>query len=138
VSAIVVNTDAWPIVRVNWHGQQTDEDLENYFQATYAYNRRDQPFVVITWVHSYKNSAGHREKTARFIADTDAATRKNCVAGAMIHTSGALRFVLSTIFLVKPLPMPYTVVSSLPEALRFLKGHAVKRRLTLPATVQWF
>jgi len=125
-------------VRVNWHGQQTDEDLERYFQATYEYHRRDQPFVVITWVHSYKNSPGHRDRLARFISDTDAVTRKHCVAGAMIHTSGALRFILSTVFLVKPLPMPYTVCGTLPEALTFLRGHATQRRLSLPATVTWF
>ena len=49
-----------------------------------------------------------------------------------VSQSLGFRFLLSSIFLVKPMPCPYQVCSSFDEALTWVRDIAARRSLALP------
>ena len=62
-------------------------------------------------------------------------TRTYCIATAMVTQSMGFRFVLSSVFLLRPLVTPYTVCGTVAEALAFVQREARKREMPLPATI---
>jgi hypothetical protein len=133
--AISVDASAWPVVRVTWDGLQSDAELERYFAETRACLERRQPYVTITWMKNFHNKAEHRQKMAAFMKDTDEANRRYNLAAGIISTSAIFRFALSMVMLIRPIPVPFKVCGSFPEALAFVREKARTLGLLLPLDV---
>ena len=129
MSSIVVDSAQWPVLRVAWDGEQTDADIDAYFRETLRALERKERYVTITWMRKYKNTREHQKRIAAFIAETEAATKQYNQAAAIITRSLAFRFVLSTVLLIKPIPVPYRVCATFAEGVEFVRE---KSGLLLP------
>ncbi len=132
MSSIVVDAAQWPVVRVLWDGEQSDADLEAYLRATRLCLERRERYVTMTWMRRFHNKREHQQRIADFMRETDALNREYNRGAAIITRSLAFRFVLSTVLLIKPIPVPYRVCATFGEAESFLRGVAVKSALRLP------
>ena len=63
-------------------------------------------------------------------------TKQWCVGNGIVSKSLGFRFLLSSIFLVKPMPCPYSVCSSWDEAMTWVQQSAATRGLGRPARAQ--
>ncbi len=133
VSAIVVDAGQWPLVRVLWDGEQTDADLDHYFRATRQCLERRERYVTMTWMRRYKSTRAHQQRIAAFIHETNALNREFNRGAAIITRSLAFRFVLSTVLLIRPIPVPYRVCATFAEAETFLRGIASQHTVRLPS-----
>jgi hypothetical protein len=130
--AIDVDLEQWPFVFSRWDTEQTGDDLDDYLERMTAVLVREQPFVGVAYVKRWTRGSGAIEKMARWMKETDAATRKYCLAAGLITTSTAFRFTLGAVLLIKPMPYPYGVYSNFGDAVRFVRMAARPRGLTLP------
>jgi hypothetical protein len=64
--------------------------------------------------------------------DCEEATRLWCIGAGIISHSPVFRFVLSGVFLFRPMPCPYQVCGGFDEAMKFVRDEAAKRRILLP------
>jgi hypothetical protein len=122
------------VVFSKFDGEQTAEDVENYIRHYSAIHARKKPYVGINWMKRYARNRDTTERMGRWIKETESLTRELCVGAAIIASPG-FRFVLSAVFLVKPMVCPYVVCGSFDEASRFVRREAQKRRLVLPKIV---
>ena len=115
-------------------GEQTAEEVETYIRRFSAIHARKKPYVGINWMKRYARNRDTTERMGRWMKETESITRELCV-GAAIIASPAFRFVLSAVFLVKPMVCPYLVCADFEEASRFVRQEAQKRRLGLSKIV---
>lgn len=80
----------------------------------------------------YQSNPGHVQKVARWMKQTSDKTRELCVGNGIVSQSLGFRFLLSSIFLVKPMPCPYQVCASFDEAFQWVRERALERGLRLP------
>ena len=59
-------------------------------------------------------------------------TEMLCAGAALINTSAAFRFVLSAVFLIKPLAVPYQVCGKFADAEAFARKMAPTKHIVLP------
>jgi hypothetical protein len=135
VSAIVVDAGQWPLVRVIWDGDQTDADLDAYLRACRLVLERRERHVTMTWMRRSHNKREHQHRIAAFMQETDALNREYNRGAAIITRSLAFRFVLSTVLLIKPIPVPYRVCGTFNEAETFLRGIATQNGVRLPTVL---
>jgi hypothetical protein len=131
--AIDLVTDQWPFLFTRFDGEQTMDQLEVYIHRVGVIHARHEPYVGISFLKRYSRDRPHLERIAKWIKDSEAVTRQYCLAAGMINTSVGFRFLLSSIFLIKPMPCPYQVCASFDEAVAFVRRHASERGLVLPA-----
>lgn len=72
------------------------------------------------------------QKVAQWMKATADETRKWCVGNGIVSRSLGFRFLLSSIFLVKPMPCPYQVCASFDEAMTWVRGVASAKGLDVP------
>jgi hypothetical protein len=135
-ASIVVDASQWPVLRVLWDGEQTDADIDTYFRETRRCLERRERYVTLTWMKKYKNTRAHQKRIAEFIHETEAATKAYNQAAAIITRSLAFRFVLSTVLLIKPIPVPYRVCATFDEGVEFVRAEAARGGLLLPPYLQ--
>jgi len=133
---ILLATEQWPVVFAKLDGEQTVADLQAHFAEFEAVLGRKQRFAQITWLKSYSRDPELNKTTAKWFKQREKAMKETCVGVAHISSSLGFRFVLSTVFLLKPLPVPYTVSPSFADAMEFVRGQASKYGLALPADVK--
>jgi hypothetical protein len=138
LSAIVIDQSQLPLVLVKWDGPQTDADLDAYIASFEAIHRLKRPFATISWMKRYSSNRAHTRRLAEWMKQCDQATRDYCVCTAMIAESMGFRFILSSVFLIKPLSIPYQVVATFDEAATYVRDECGKRGLELPRTIKPF
>ncbi len=132
---IHLDTTQWPLLFSYFDGNNTEKDLENYIRSYNAVHRRKELYANITWMRKYSSDPKQVERVRRWLKETETATRDYCVCAGIITQSFGFRFVLSAVFVVKPLPCPYDVTSSFDKALAFVRQVSDKRGLKLPRDV---
>lgn len=125
-----------PVVFTKFDGEQTLEELERYIADMDAVFARKQPYYSVTWLKRYARDPQQIRRTAAWFKDREQVIRQLCIATSMISTSPALRFALSTLFLIRPMYGPYTVCGSFDEALTFGQTEFKKRGLRLPPAIR--
>ena len=133
MGAIELVADQWPVLFTKFDGEQTVADIEAYIREFAPFHARGLPWFGVSWLRKYSTAREPRVRIAAWMKDTEAQARAYCVANAMVTQSTGFRFVLSSILLLRPLVMPYTVTATMEDAFAFLRGHANKRNLALPA-----
>lgn len=130
--SILVDVGQWPVVQTVWDGDQTADDIARYTSQVLELYARRQPFVTVTWMKRYKASPEVRRGIAELMRKTQADVKQFSVGSALICSSSAFRFALSTVFLLKRPDTPYAVCATFEEAERFCREQARLRRLVLP------
>jgi len=131
VGGIEVNLEQWPVVFAKFDGKQSLEDMKTYIDEMSQVYRRQQPFVAVTWLKRYASGPDQVSLFGRWMMETEPDARAYTAAACIVTQSNGFRFVLSALFLIRPLPVPYIVSSSFADALRFARGEAFKRGLRL-------
>jgi hypothetical protein len=131
--AIDLVTDQWPFLFTRFDGEQSMSELEAYIRRVDAMHARREPYVGISYLKRYSRERPHLERIARWLKDSETVTRQFCLATGMVNNSVGFRFLLSSIFLIKPMPCPYHVCGSFDDAVAFVRRHATEHGLVLPA-----
>jgi len=135
MGGIQLDERQWPMVFTCFDGENSLDELEVYIRSFDDIHRRKKPYATISWMRQYSRDPKQVERVRRWMKDTEADTRAYCVGTGIITQSFGFRFVLSAIFVVKPLPCPHDVFSGFDKALEFIRGVSEKRGLHLPAQI---
>jgi len=134
--SIEVSLDQWPVVFTKFDGDQSVKDIDDFMTMMDGVLARKQLFVTINWMKRYTRSRDSMHRMGEWIKQTESATSAYAVAMTMVNASVGFRFLLSTVFLVRPLPVPYTVTPTLEGAFAFCRSQAERRGLALPAELR--
>ena len=134
--AIELDLSQQPVVFTKFDGDQTLEELERYFADMDAVFARRQPYYSVTWLKRYARDPQQIRRTATWFKDRAQVISETCIATTLISTSAALRFALSTLFLIRPMHGPYTVCATFEEAMTFGQAEFRKRGLRLSPTIR--
>ena len=120
-----------PYLRVEAIDVLTQEDLPALFKAFEAAHRAG-PFVVLTDTMQMKSAP--RAVIAAFADGLKkiAPGSKNWVGDAVVVKSAAVRFVLSTLLVVAPMPTEVKAFDNPQEARRWCAWLLHRERITLP------
>jgi len=111
----------------------TEAAYERYLQEFGAlYQRRQRFLIIFDATRTPDIPAPLRRRQAEWNKENDALLRRYLIGVAFVFSSPASRFVLSSMFLLKPLPVPYTVCATREEALIWA-GSALRRAGIEPA-----
>jgi hypothetical protein len=106
-----------PLIVVRFVGTVDDDAFERYL-AEYAavFDAKQRYAVVLDAMEAGVPTARQRARQAAWMGEHDATLRRLCVGGAFAIRSGLVRGALTAILWLQPLPFPYAVVGSVPEA----------------------
>jgi hypothetical protein len=114
--SITVDTSGWPLVRIKFVSEASDETFERYL-AEYAAALARGPCAAIFDARATLNSkAMHRRRQAEWLRQHDALIRRNGLGVAFCVTSPFIRGAITAIFWLQPPATPYFVTGSLAEA----------------------
>jgi hypothetical protein len=134
--AFVLETEQFPFVFTKVDGHTSPEDMEHHIGEVAKLFARKKPFVQVTWLKTYVRNPELNTRVARWFKESRQDMKSYCLAVGHVCTSGAFRFGLSAVFLISPLPCPHSVDATFDEAMAFVRKHAAKRGLPLPAEVR--
>jgi len=124
------------VVFSKFDGEQTAAEVESYIRRFDAIHACGRPYVGITWIKGYSRDKFMTERMGRWLKETESLTRHLCAGAAIINSSAAFRFVLSAVFLIKPMVCPYMVCGSFADAEAFVRAQAPNRHIVLPPTLR--
>jgi hypothetical protein len=129
------NTDQWPIVFIKLDGNQTADDFDGYIDAFNALYERKQSFSIVSYLKKYSADTGIVARIGKWFKETEPLIKQYWVSNAMVSQSAGFRFLLSALYLVKPLPISSRVCATPAEAIAFTKAQWTLRGLR--AEVHW-
>jgi hypothetical protein len=132
MAGVEISTDHWPVVLVKFDADQTMEDCERFMDAMDAVHRRREPYASISYMRRYNTDRQQVQRVARWMKENAGHTEQWCVGTGIVTQSLGFRFLLSSIFLVRPMPCPYQVCGSFGEAWRFVYTAGATRGLAVP------
>jgi hypothetical protein len=132
MAGVEVSTKYWPVLLVKFDGEQTMRDVDYFIAEMNAVQARKEPYASISLMRKYSNERSQVQRVAHWMKETAAATREYCVGTGIVSKSLGFRFLLTSIFLIKPMPCPYQVCSSFDEALAWVRKLADARGLAVP------
>jgi hypothetical protein len=135
--AIELNVKQWPVCFIHLEGDQTEAEFEQYIAAFNRFYERRELFSIVSHLKSYRSNPQLVARTGRWFKDTEPLIRKYWLCNAMVSQSAGFRFLLSAVFLVKPLAIPYRVCSTGDDALSFTRDEWRKRGLAPPPSLHW-
>ena len=133
---IEIDYSQQPIVFTKFDGEQTLDELERFIADMDVVFARRQPYYSVTWLKKYARDPQQIKRTAAWFKDREKPIRELCIASAIISTSAALRFALSTLFLIRPIREPYSVCATFDEAMSFGQQAFSKRGLRLSPSIR--
>jgi hypothetical protein len=135
--AIELNITQWPVCFVHISGSPTPTEYERHIAEFNRLYERRAPFSVVTWLQSYRSDPAIVRRTGRWFAETDSLIREFWVSNAVLSQSAGFRFLLSAVFLIKPLAAANKVCASPAETLEFTRQTWRERHLVLPNSLRW-
>jgi hypothetical protein len=129
---VEVSTDYWPVLLVKFDGHQTMDDTDYFIREMDAVHARKELYASISLMRKYSTERVHVHKFANWMKQTADAPRDYCVGNGIISQSVGFRFLLSSIFLIKPMPCPYQVFSHFNEAFAWVREQGQARGLFIP------
>lgn len=118
---IQLDDSLWPLLLIRYTGEATNQELQELLDVRTRYLERPEPCVVLHDMSRAKvGTTEQRRIQADWLKRHDAQLRKSVLGVAFVTSSVAMRLILSIILHLKPLSMPQSAFSHLPEALAFL------------------
>ena len=110
-------TDQWPIVLHVSEGSPTDAQYDAYVREATAILLRREPHVVIMDTTGLDQvSAYGRTFKKGWLEEYGELLRTHCLGTALVLSSPIMRFISSTLMLIRPFPTPYFVCETVHEA----------------------
>jgi hypothetical protein len=132
MAGVEVTTQHWPLLLVKFDGEQTMRDVDYFLGEMAAAHARKTPYASISLMRKYSSDRGQVQKVAQWMKSTAEETKRWCVGNGIVSQSLGFRFLLTSIFLVKPMPCPYQVCSSWSEAIGWIRQVSAMRGLAVP------
>ena len=120
-----------PLVMLDCIGILAEPDLDALFDA-FAEARKKGPFVVITDTTHMKSSPAGVIRAFSDRLKKLPSLNKIWLGDAVVISSPAVRFVVSTLLMVAPLPTDVKVFERLVEARRWCTDILTRSNLTVP------
>jgi hypothetical protein len=136
MAAIALKVEQAPFIFSKFDGEPTNEELDDYIERFEAVHQRQEPYVTVAFMKRYARNQAHISRIARWMKEREDVARRYCIAACILTPSPAFRFILSAIFLIKPMPCPYQVCATLDDAVTFAQREAERRGLKL-GTPHW-
>ncbi len=133
MAGVEVSTQHWPVLLVKFDGEQTMDDVDYFIREMNAVHARKAPYASISLMRKYSSERTQVQKVAQWMKQTADFPRQYCVGTGIVSQSLGFRFLLSSIFLVRPMPCPYQVCSSFDEALAWVRVKGKARGLDVPS-----
>ncbi|MDC0723330.1 hypothetical protein [Nannocystis bainbridge] len=130
--AITLDLSHAPLVLSSFDGDLSLDDVEAYIGRMAEVHDRREPYVSVIWIGQYARNRSHTERIGRWIKDTEDTARQFCLGATMISQSTGFRFLLATIFLIRPMPCPYLVCGTWSEAIAQARTQARGAGFHLP------
>jgi hypothetical protein len=114
--------------------QSTVEEAKPYYDRTVELYRQGQKLAIIAHVAKVgiPDKAVTRYAAERMQQEL-ALMRQQVLGTVFVTASPVFRFILSSLFLLQPLPFDHKVVSTLEEAIAWVEPKVAGAGLTLPA-----
>ena len=112
----------WPIVVFTTVGIPSDEQVDRFIAQADLFLSRGQNYVVI-----FDNTKGGRatqyirKRAGEWLRSNADELGKHCLGTGLVFKSAALRFVMSTVMLVVPHPVPHEVCGTLEDAIAWAR-----------------
>jgi hypothetical protein len=132
MAGVELDSSHWPVVMVKWDVDQTMDDLQRFMDGMDAIHRRQERYVSISYMRKYATEPAQVRRVAEWMKATADDTRRWCVGTGIVTRSLGFRFLLSSIFLIRPMACPYRVCASFDEAWRFVHDEGQRRGLAVP------
>ena len=115
---IRIITDHWPVVLHVWDGAPTDAEVDAYIREATEILQRGVPHAVVMDASRVTHASPYsRARKKAWLVEHEVLLRRHCVATGVVLKSPLLRFISSTLMLVRPFPTPYRVFESVEEAM---------------------
>lgn len=122
MSSMRTSTVHWPIVIHTTEGSPTDVEVDAFIRAAeQILSRRERHAVIFDSSRATSATAYMRRRSAEWLRENEATLKEYCVGTALVFSSAAMRFVMSTAMLIQPPATPYQVCGTLDEALRWAR-----------------
>ena len=131
---VEINSSQWPVVFIKLDGLRTVDDFEPWIHAFDRLYERKERFSIVTYLKTYASSPEVIGRVGRWWRETEPLIKQYWVSNAVVTSSAGLRFLMSAVYLVKPLPIPNRVCASADEAIGFTRAQWPKM---LPGALEW-
>ena len=119
MGAITLDTSRWPIALFTFDGEQVDEDVDFFIQSVEKIHADGKDYASIGYMKHLKPNAGHVRRVGKAMLKSWPDAKKYCRGSAIVVSNPTFRFMLSSFFLITPIPYPYIVTDSLEEAIQW-------------------
>lgn len=114
---IRIDTQAWPVVMHRSSGQPTDTEIDAYVTQATAVLERGEPHANIIDARGISEVSPYaRAAKKAWLEDHLELLARHCVCTAVVLDGAITRFVMATILLVQPFPIPYRVFGTVEAA----------------------
>jgi len=129
MGAVRFDRSRWPIVVAELEGKPTDDDVEAYLRGLATLLQEDaRGVLVIDMTRADTATPEQRRRVGEWMRANRSQMAARGLGAAFVIPSGLHRFVLSSVFLIQRPPLPYTVVSTLAEALAWARARLIGRK----------
>lgn len=106
-------------------GEQTADDVDRYLEKLDELHARDRTYLGVSLMLRYAAPRDQMMRIGRYIADNEETVARSCAGTAIITPHVGFRFLLSSLFMIRRMPNPYTVVSDPDAAFAWVRerGH---------------
>ena len=123
LDGIETDTSSWPIVIHRTLGVPNDDQVDAFIRLADELLARGEPYVVIfDSSRAGRVSSYMRRRSSEWLTQNGATLARVCRGTALVFPSAALRFVMSTVLLVSPAPVPHKVCADLDEGLEWARA----------------
>jgi len=122
VPAIDILTDQWPACFVRIDGDPTLADFEKYIGEFNRLHERRERFCIVSYIKSYGADRQIIARVGRWFKEVEPHIRSFWASNAMVSPSPGFRFVMSAVYLIKPLKVPNRVCATPDEAIHFTRS----------------
>ncbi len=109
--------------------------MDAYIEEMNAVHRRRELYFGVSYMKKYNSERKMVARAQRWLQETEEQTKKYCVGVSILSRSAGFRFILSAVYLVKPMPIPSLVTGRFSEAIGFARKQCGNRGLPLPSTI---
>jgi hypothetical protein len=133
---IDVDETEWPLLIQTFDGRQTDTDIAYFESRMLEVFARREGFVSLVHVRKYEANAAHIRRLATFTKENRGPLEAHCKGSAIVIPSPSFRFLLSSFYLMVPMPHPTLICEETSRAAPWLVHRLKEARLQIPAPLQ--
>ncbi len=123
----------WPLLISRLSGRATDADFEAFLAQASAFLEGEERYVLVVDLSRLDvPTAAQRWRLAEWLETHAASMQKRLLGCAFVITSPFLRMTLSVIHHVRPIPVPFVVVSDVASGVEWSVARLEESELQAP------